>query len=542
MSKFKGIVKLTDDQFNILKNTGSLTTTDGTTNTTITYDSQNTLYLTPNLPENLVLNDKSNTLTGNQEIVGDLTLTGNLNITGSVNEIQTQIVQSENDFIELRYGNSSALASNTKSGLKFIKYDGSTNGILAIDNTGTVYVGDEGDERPLTTRANLTASDDEKIIIWDDATKSITTSPNTIPSILSQIPTVNNATLTLQLNDSNIGTFTANASSDVIANIKALPNFSLDISHQSVGNPRIVKFVSVNYTNRATCFKMAAMTCHDNGVSYRFLTDMLIAVTTAGEVTADIYKFAQQEVGNVDGVARYTGDVFYVNDTTNKIVDFYILCGQWSNSQFTPITKVGSTYIGDVTQYSGTATYYSSGEKTWVNGCGTTYARLSDVNTRLALDGSNTMTGKLNLKTYGPNEGNIGPNGIGWDTTSLPEDTAPQFICTIDGFAQGGRQKWASIANLKTQLGVPTNYVTTDTDQQIESRKRFNEKIFVYGGMKAVEPELRGANISGVKKYIANGAQLGIWNMSVNSDGDLIFSYSDGSELTGGAAGPNIYA
>ena len=153
----------------------------------------------------------------------------------------------------------------------------------------------------------------------------------------------------------------------------ALSDYTLTIHHQSAGNPRMVKFASVNYATSATCFKMSAMTCHDNGVSYQFLTDMLIAVTTAGQVTSNIYKFAQSSVGNVDGVARYTGDVFYVNDTTNKIVDFYILCGQYSSSQFTPVTKVGSTTIAYVTQYTGNATYYSSGTKVWVSGCGSTY-------------------------------------------------------------------------------------------------------------------------------------------------------------------------
>lgn len=169
--------------------------------------------------------------------------------------------------------------------------------------------------------------------------------------------------------------------------VGALPDYTLTISHQTAGNPRMVKFVSVNYASKATCFKMGAMTCHDNGSSYQFLTDMLIAVTTGGVVTANIYKFAQSSIGNVDGVARYTGDVFYVNDTTNKIVDFYILCGQWSASQFTPVTKVGSTTIAYVTQYSGNANYYSSGDKVWVNGCGTTYARLSDLSNYLPLSG-----------------------------------------------------------------------------------------------------------------------------------------------------------
>lgn len=172
--------------------------------------------------------------------------------------------------------------------------------------------------------------------------------------------------------------------------VGSLPDYTLTINHGTAGNPRMVKFASVNYSSAATCFKMGAMTCHDNGVSYQFLTDMLIAVTTAGEVTANIYKFAQSSIGNVDGVTRYTGDVFYVNDTTNKIVDFYILCGQYSSSQFTPATKVGSTTIANVTQYSGNATYYSSGTKTWVNGCGGTYARTTELGTQATFSLSGT--------------------------------------------------------------------------------------------------------------------------------------------------------
>ena len=152
--------------------------------------------------------------------------------------------------------------------------------------------------------------------------------------------------------------------------VGALPDYTVTISHQSVGNPHIIKFVSVNYSSVATCFKMGAMTCHDNGLSYKHLTDILISVTTAGEVYCDIFKFAQQSVGSVDGVARCTGDVFYVNNTSTKVVDFYILCGQWSSSQFTPITGIGSTSIAGVTQYSGSEIGYSDGTKVWANGCG----------------------------------------------------------------------------------------------------------------------------------------------------------------------------
>lgn len=484
MSKFKGIVKLTDDQFNILKNTGSLTTTDGTTNTTITYDSQNTLYLTPNLPENLVLNDKSNTLTGNQEIVGDLILTGNLNITGSVNEIQTQIVQSENDFIELRYGNSSALASNTKSGLKFINYDGSTNGILAIDNTGTVYVGDEGDERPLTTRANLTASDDEKIIIWDDATKSITTSPNTVPSILSQF---NN-----------------------YLPLSAGPNKKLT--------------GALNFSEEAKI-----------------------------QSDAKIFRFGDSSDGNSVAVLAGTGSTYFFRAGINNKSDLGTSAVKWKNLYLSGNLTDGtnSISVADIANKSNIPTNYVTTDTVQkIEGAkhfsGTVGNTQTEAGIYLGLD-QNTGAENANIAIVSANTASyidMGRPDIDYDFRIIKwnqeGNTHAQLV--YGGNASGTITIPQATGTMALTSDIPTNYVTTNTDQQIESRKRFNEKIFVYGGMKAVEPELRGVNISGVKKYIANGAQLGIWNMSVNSNGDLIFSYSDGSELTGGAAGPNIYA
>ena len=86
---------------------------------------------------------------------------------------------------------------------------------------------------------------------------------------------------------------------------------------------------------------------------------------------------------------------------------------------------------------------------------GNDIALFSDITANaLALDGSNTMTGKLNLKATGANEGNIGTNGIRWNLDSLPQDTAPQYVCTIEGFALGGRQKWSTVLDLKAQMQI----------------------------------------------------------------------------------------
>ena len=325
-----------------------------------------------------------------------------------------------------------------------------------------------------------------------------------IPTKTSQLTNDSNFATTSQIPDTsgfvpNTRTINSKAlSSNITLNNKdvgALPDYTITISHQSAGNPRIVKFVSVNYASKATCFKMGAMTCHDNGVSYQFLTDMLIAVTTSGVVTANIYKFAQTSIGNVDGVARYTGDVFYVNDTTNKIVDFYILCGQWSASQFTPVTKVGSTTIAYVTQYSGNANYYSSGDKVWVNGCGTTYARLSDIPTKtsqLTNDSGFINKDVNNLTNYLPFTGGT-IKGTSGDTPFTVQSASQS---TYIGFKNSGGSTLGYLGvnnnkrpvfydskdkELALKSDIPTNYVTTDTKQTITGEKTFTGTVRING-------------------------------------------------------------
>lgn len=205
-------------------------------------------------------------------------------------------------------------------------------------------------------------------------------------ALQSDLPQVNNASLYLQLNGNAVKTFTANASSDVTANIQALPNYSLSIGSTNGGNPRQVLFTRVNYTNfdsnSGAYFKLGAMSGHGNGSSYTFVEDVFINVNYQGTVTCNVYKYVQQSV-TLDGVARNYGDIFWTIDTTNKIVDFYILLGQYSSAQFTPATKIGAakavTTANGITQYSGTPTYYSSGTKTWATGNSTLYARLSDI-------------------------------------------------------------------------------------------------------------------------------------------------------------------
>lgn len=356
-----------------------------------------------------------------------------------------------------------------------------------------------------------------------------------IPTKTSQLTNDSNFATTSQIPDTsglvpNTRTINSKALSSNISlsnkDVGALPDYTLTISHQTAGNPRMVKFVSVNYASKATCFKMGAMTCHDNGSSYQFLTDMLIAVTTGGEVTANIYKFAQTSIGNVDGIARYTGDVFYINDTTNKIVDFYILCGQWSASQFTPVTKVGSTTIAYVTQYSGNANYYSSGDKVWVNGCGTTYARLSDLSNYLPLSGG-TIKGTSGDTPFTVQSAST--------STYIGFKNSSGSVLGYLGVNNNKRPVFYDSTNRELALksDIPTNYVTTDTEQTITGKKTFSTNGLTVSGRVLGSGDDEGIVVSPASNNYA-GICLGNPNgkravLYLRADGKSVWRYNNGS-------------
>lgn len=174
--------------------------------------------------------------------------------------------------------------------------------------------------------------------------------------------------------------------------VKALPNYSLTIGNTNGGNPRQVLFTTVNYSNFTSeggaYFKLSAMSGHGNGSAYTFVEDIFINVNYLGAISCDVYKYVQKEI-LLDGVTRNYGDVFWVVDTTNKIVYFYILLGQYSQVNLTPAIKIGATKApteaNGIKQYTGSPTYYSSGTKVWANGNSSTYVRSTDVPTIVTL-------------------------------------------------------------------------------------------------------------------------------------------------------------
>ena len=191
---------------------------------------------------------------------------------------------------------------------------------------------------------------------------------------ISQIQ-VGNSTHDITLPGLNASVTELNYTAGVTSSIqnqlnKKMDDYSIELYNGTQGNPKPVRFASFNYSTcgsengLAVLIKMVSG--HGNGASYAFLQDAIIKVTHTGGVSVDNFKYYGAETDTYDGRKRQYGDIFWVVNETNKIVDFYCLMGQFARVYQTPWKRLTYSTGGTVTQYTG-ATIYSSGTKIWAN-------------------------------------------------------------------------------------------------------------------------------------------------------------------------------
>ena len=170
-------------------------------------------------------------------------------------------------------------------------------------------------------------------------------------------------------------------------------DFSIEIYNGTGGNPKPIRFASFNYSTCSSehgiAAKISLVSGHGNGTSYAFLEDAIIRVSYTGTVEVDNFKYYGAATGTYDGANRQYGDIFWLIDTTNKIVDFYCLMGQYARMYQTPWKRLTYSSGGTVTQHT-SCTVYSSGTKVWANN--SDIALMSDVPTVAATDGKTAGT------------------------------------------------------------------------------------------------------------------------------------------------------
>lgn len=173
-------------------------------------------------------------------------------------------------------------------------------------------------------------------------------------------------------------------------------DFTIELYNGSDGNPKPIKFASFDYSTcnseNGIAAKISMVSGHGNGSSYAFLQDAIIRVGYAGSVSVDNYKYYGVDTSTYDGAVRQYGDIFWVIDETNKIVDFYCLMGQYARVNMTPWKRLTFSSKGSVTQYT-TATAYSSGGKFWANN--SDIALMSDIESALSTIPTTDVSGQI---------------------------------------------------------------------------------------------------------------------------------------------------
>ena len=105
----------------------------------------------------------------NLNMSGDLNIAGDIIQQGAAYETHAEKIYTTNDYIYMRDGAVGGLAAGSYAGFEVIKYDGTNDGRLVIDNTGTARVGDVGSEQPLLTREESANLNNGALLKWDAA-------------------------------------------------------------------------------------------------------------------------------------------------------------------------------------------------------------------------------------------------------------------------------------------------------------------------------------------------------------------------------------
>lgn len=147
-----------------------------------------------------VFNEKVDIINGNIDkkfdktggtVTGDIVVGGNLTVQGKTTTVDSETLRVTDKLIEVGKGNTAPLTS--PAGLITPKYDGTNNGGIVYDHTGTAYVGDisldsngnvdvnNSDLQPIATRN--AAITDGNIVEWNNTNKTLVDSGKAVDNL-----------------------------------------------------------------------------------------------------------------------------------------------------------------------------------------------------------------------------------------------------------------------------------------------------------------------------------------------------------------------
>lgn len=158
-----------------------------------------------------------------------LVINGDIIQQGSTYSTHAEEVLTKNDLLTLRDGAIAGLAQGEYAGLIAKLYDGTTDGRLIFDNTGTARVGDLGQELPLATRSEVGNISNGNLMMWDAATSSI------IDSGYAAADLTNDPYITGMAFDSNTGILNITRSDNIIYSANLDTRYALASSILNLG-------------------------------------------------------------------------------------------------------------------------------------------------------------------------------------------------------------------------------------------------------------------------------------------------------------------
>lgn len=119
------------------------------------------------------------------------------------------------------------------------------------------------------------------------------------------------------------------------------------------------------------------------------------------------------------------------------------------------------------------------------------------------------------------------------DGNALPRNESPKFILTIDDFVNGGTTKWVLLNDLKTALGVPTDYATSSHTHDDYLPLTAGEEKTITGNLYVKNSSGNGNIIVGNGSCLL-GASTG--NLAISPKaGGIIYLRPQGSTISTGA-------
>ena len=358
----------------------------------------------------------------------------------------------------------------------------------------------------LTKLDDVIGSDSEKLSSSDVGAAALSNNYNDLDN-LPTIPTVNDATLTIQKNGVDVETFTANASSNVTCNI-TVPTKTSDLTNDS-------NFVDTSNSAVASGITSAKVTDYDTHIAD---TDIHVTTADKNKWNNQTYVFRYSSTALT---ASSTNSNTLLDNTDNlkvgdKVIDssgvlFSITAIDTQNSTFTigtalvdlaqdsdVVHKSGNETVGGVKTFdSNTLIYNSDTNATTPN----LYLRSS----KIEISSQGNTSGDQNLTyldknntTYAYVKGAIQSNGSVVKIRAIAKDSSDNSVINelqILTYTNGNKAIFPSYSN-EVDLGISnykwksifatnyyygndnvefsTKFVTTDTDQSITATKIFD--------------------------------------------------------------------